>query len=52
MRVDSEAVRGSRVVMQIYSRKSKFAYCATTQTKFDETLSQFFGTGNDRGSII
>ena len=51
MCVDPEAVRGSRVVPQVFSRKSKFAYCVTTQTKFEETLSQLFGAGNDGGSI-
>ena len=51
MCVDPEAVRGSRVVPQVFPRKSKFFYCVTTQTEFEETLSQLFGTGNDSGSI-
>ena len=51
MCVDPEAVRGSRVVPQVFPRKSKFAYCVTTQTEFEETLSQLFGAGNDGGSI-
>ena len=51
MCVDPEAVRGSRVVPQVFPRMSKFAYSVTTQTEFEETLSQLFGAGNDGGSI-
>ena len=51
MCVDPEAVRGSRVVPQVFPRKSKFAYSVTTQTEFKQTLSQLFGAGNDGGSI-
>ncbi len=51
MCVDPEAVRGSRVVPQVFPRKSKFAYSVTTQTEFEETLSQLFGAGNEGGSI-
>ncbi len=51
MCVDPEAVRGSRVVPQVFPRKTKFAYSVTTQTEFEETLSQLFGAGNDGGSI-
>ncbi len=51
MCVDPEAVRGARVVPQVFSKISKFAYCVTTQTEFEETLSQLFGAGNEGGSI-
>ena len=51
MCVDPEAVRGSRVVPQVFPRKSKFFYCVTTQTEFEETLSQLLGAGDDSGSI-
>jgi type II secretory ATPase GspE/PulE/Tfp pilus assembly ATPase PilB-like protein len=51
MCVDPEAVRGARVVPQVFPKISKFAYCVTTQTEFDETLSQLFGAGNEGGSI-
>ncbi len=51
MCVDPEAVRGSRVVPQVFPRKTKFAYTVTTNVEFDETLSQLFGAGNDGGSI-
>ncbi|MES2414311.1 MAG: ATPase, T2SS/T4P/T4SS family [Pseudomonadota bacterium] len=51
MCVDPEAVRGARVVPQVFPRISKFAYRVTTQTEFEETLSQLFGAGADGGSI-
>lgn len=43
MCADPEAVRGSRVVPQVFPRISKFAYRVTTQTEFQETLAQLFG---------
>jgi len=51
MCVDPEAVRGSRIVPQIFPRMSKFAYRVTTQTEFEETLSQLYGAGVEGGSI-
>lgn len=51
MCVDPEATRGARVVPQVFPKISKFSYCVTTQTEFDETLSQLFGAGNEGGSI-
>ncbi|MES2912712.1 MAG: GspE/PulE family protein [Pseudomonadota bacterium] len=51
MCVDPEAVRGARVVPQVFPRISKFAYRVTTQTEFEETLSQLFGAGNEGSSI-
>ncbi|MES2363084.1 MAG: GspE/PulE family protein [Pseudomonadota bacterium] len=51
MCVDPEAVRGARVVPQVFPRISKFAYRVTTQTEFEETLGQLFGAGNEGGSI-
>jgi hypothetical protein len=51
MCTDPEAVRGSRVVPQVFPRITKFAYRVTTQTEFDETLNQLFGTGADNSSI-
>ena len=51
MCVDPEAVRGARVVPQVFSRISKFSYRVTTQTEFEETLGQLFGLGNEAGSI-
>jgi type II secretory ATPase GspE/PulE/Tfp pilus assembly ATPase PilB-like protein len=51
MCMDPEAVRGARVVPQVFPRISKFAYRVTTQTEFDETLNQLFGAGADSSSI-
>ena len=51
MCVDPEAVRGARVVPQVFPRVSKFAYRVTTQTEFEETLGQLFGVLNEGGSI-
>ena len=51
MCVDPEAVRGSRVVPQVFPRQSKFTYAVTTQTEFLETLSQLFGQNIEGGSI-
>ncbi len=52
MCLDPEAVRGSRVVPQVFSRTRKFAWRVTTQAEFDETLSQLFGTTSDEGGSI
>ena len=51
MCTDPEAVKGSRIVPQVFSRSSKFSYRVTTQTEFEETTSQLFGAGSDGGSI-
>jgi type II secretory ATPase GspE/PulE/Tfp pilus assembly ATPase PilB-like protein len=51
MCLDPEAVRGARVVQQIFPRQSKFKYCVTTQTEFEETIVQFFGAGAEGGTI-
>jgi len=51
MCVDPEAVRGARVVPQVFPKIGKFAYRVTTQTEFDETLAQLFGAGNDGGYV-
>ncbi len=45
MCVDPEAVRGSRMVPQVFSRLSKFSYRVTTQTEFEETVAQLYGAG-------
>lgn len=50
MCIDPEAVRGSRVVPQVFPRISRFAYRVTTLTEFQETLAQLFG-GADTTSI-
>ena len=51
MCLDPEAVRGARMVQQIFPRQSKFTFRVTTQTEFEETLGQLFGAGNEGGSI-
>ena len=51
MCVDPEAVRGARVVPQVFPRISKFSYRVTTQTEFQETLGQLFGAAAEGGSI-
>ena len=45
MCMDPEAVRGSRIVPQVFSRHSRFSYRVTTQTEFQETLAQLYGVG-------
>ena len=45
MCMDPEAVRGSRIVPQVFSRHSRFSYRVTTQTEFQETLAQLYGAG-------
>lgn len=51
MCLDPEAVRGSRMVPQVFPRFSKFAYRVTTQTEFEETLAQLYG-GQESGASI
>lgn len=51
MCMDPEAVRGSRVVPQVFPRMAKFAYRVTTQTEFQETLAQLFGGAADTSTI-
>ena len=50
MCMDPEAVRGARVVPQVFPRINRFAYRVTTLTEFQETLAQLFG-GADTTSI-
>jgi type II secretory ATPase GspE/PulE/Tfp pilus assembly ATPase PilB-like protein/putative methionine-R-sulfoxide reductase with GAF domain len=49
MCTDPEAVRGSRIVPQVFPRFTKFVYRVTTQTEFEETLAQLYGA--DEASI-
>ncbi len=51
MCIDPEAVRGSRVVPQVFPRIAKFSYRVTTLTEFEETLAQLFGAAADGTSI-
>jgi type II secretory ATPase GspE/PulE/Tfp pilus assembly ATPase PilB-like protein len=45
MCLDPEAVRGSRVVPQVFPRFSKYVYRVTTNTEFEETVAQLYGEG-------
>jgi type II secretory ATPase GspE/PulE/Tfp pilus assembly ATPase PilB-like protein len=51
MCMDPEAVRGSRIVPQVYPRITKFAYRVTTQVEFQETLAQLFGAAADGTTV-
>ncbi|MEO5672681.1 MAG: GAF domain-containing protein, partial [Ramlibacter sp.] len=51
MCMDPEAVRGSRIVPQVFPRQGKFSYRVTTQTEFEETLAQLYGTEEAGASI-
>jgi type II secretory ATPase GspE/PulE/Tfp pilus assembly ATPase PilB-like protein len=51
MCLDPEAVRGSRVVPQVFPRISKFAYRVATQFDFEQTLAQLFGAPVDSSTI-
>ncbi|APW45008.1 secretion system protein E [Rhodoferax saidenbachensis] len=51
MCMDPEAVRGSRVVPQVFPRIAKFSYRVTTQAEFVETMAQLFGAGADGTTV-
>ena len=51
MCMDPEAIRGSRIVPQVFPRISKFAYRVTTQAEFQETLAQLFGAAADGTTV-
>ncbi len=51
MCVDPEAVRGARVVPQVFPRISKFAYRVTTVSEFGNTLDQLYGASAETGTI-
>jgi type II secretory ATPase GspE/PulE/Tfp pilus assembly ATPase PilB-like protein len=52
MCLDPEAIKGSKVVPQVYPRLSRFAYKVTTQTEFEETLDQLYGSDGSSGASI
>jgi type II secretory ATPase GspE/PulE/Tfp pilus assembly ATPase PilB-like protein/GAF domain-containing protein len=43
--LDPEAVRGSRVVPQVFPRFGKYTYRVTTKTEFEQTVTQLYGDG-------
>jgi type II secretory ATPase GspE/PulE/Tfp pilus assembly ATPase PilB-like protein len=51
MCLDPEAVRGSRIVPQVFPKFSRYAYRVTTQAEFVETMGQIFGATQDSSSI-
>lgn len=51
MCLDPEAVRGSRIVPQVFPRHHKIAWRVTTQTDFNQTLNQLWGTQDDGQSV-
>jgi len=51
MCLDPEAVRGARLVPQVFPRSRRFDYRVTTLTEFEETLAQLYGAGVEAGSI-
>jgi type II secretory ATPase GspE/PulE/Tfp pilus assembly ATPase PilB-like protein len=51
MCIDPEAVRGSKIVPQVFPRFHKFSYRVTTQTEFEETLAQLYGAADQGQSI-
>ncbi len=51
MCLDPEAVRGARMVPQVFPRFHRFAYHVTTQAEFAQTLNQLFASSTDSGSI-
>jgi type II secretory ATPase GspE/PulE/Tfp pilus assembly ATPase PilB-like protein len=51
MCLDPEAVRNSRIVPQVFPRISRFAWCVTTQTDFNQTLNQLWGQEESEQSV-
>ena len=51
MCLDPEAVRGTRMVPQVFPRHPRLAYHVTTQAEFEETVGQLFRQGGDSHSI-
>jgi type II secretory ATPase GspE/PulE/Tfp pilus assembly ATPase PilB-like protein/GAF domain-containing protein len=51
MCLDPEAVRNSRIVPQVFPRISKFAWRVTTQTEFNQTLNQLWGSQDSGQSV-
>lgn len=51
MCLDPEAVRGSRIVPQVFPRIPKFAYRVTTLKEFKDSLAQLFGAPVDTTTV-
>ncbi|MBC5782790.1 Flp pilus assembly complex ATPase component TadA [Ramlibacter sp. USB13] len=51
MCLDPEAVRGSRIVPQVFPRNAKIAWRVTTQSDFNQTLNQLWGSQDSGQSV-
>ncbi|MGV3492563.1 MAG: ATPase, T2SS/T4P/T4SS family [Ramlibacter sp.] len=51
MCLDPEAVRNSRILPQVFPRANRFAWRVTTQTEFEETVSQLWGALDAGASV-
>lgn len=51
MCLDPEAVRGSRIVPQVFPRAGRIAWRVTTQTDFNQTLNQLWGMQDREESV-
>jgi type II secretory ATPase GspE/PulE/Tfp pilus assembly ATPase PilB-like protein len=51
MCLDPEAVRGSRIVPQVFPRHSRIAWRVTTQTDFNQTINQLWGAQDNGQSV-
>ncbi|HEX7888483.1 MAG TPA: GspE/PulE family protein [Ramlibacter sp.] len=51
MCLDPEQVRNSRIVPQVFPRVGKFAWRVTTQTDFNQTLNQLWGSQDSGQSV-
>jgi type II secretory ATPase GspE/PulE/Tfp pilus assembly ATPase PilB-like protein len=51
MCLDPEAVRGSRIVPQVFPRHAKIAWRVTTQADFNQTLNQLWGAQDSGQSV-
>lgn len=51
MCLDPEAVRGGRMVQQVFPKAGRLAFKVTTQAEFLQTLDQLYGAHADSGTI-
>jgi type II secretory ATPase GspE/PulE/Tfp pilus assembly ATPase PilB-like protein len=51
MCLDPEAVRNSRILPQVFPRIGRFAWRVTTQTDFNQTLNQLWGSQESEQSV-
>jgi type II secretory ATPase GspE/PulE/Tfp pilus assembly ATPase PilB-like protein len=51
MCLDPEAVRGSRILQQVFPRHARVAWRVTTQADFNQTVNQLWGAQRDEQSV-